>query len=289
MKGEKGTDMEYEIEELLPIVAKLTDQYTSMESSSVPYETARIFMEAVIYCIEECFQSEQEQAISGIKKPDVLLLYERGCKIVIEKAHEAKKWYEQIIVDFEDYGCRNYKDTILKGIPEFFRGYDAKFNPQNHLLTLDYPLLTGNPSLCGVNLILEYLKGIWVEKQLLDCFDRQTVRHLMEKNLPEYSSLYLDNLCYPILLNSVGCIIAEKPIKNMELREADYKEIKRFFVGDNQEVAEEKIKGLIRMMVKRLPDRTAMAYFEKVAPNYAARILNGIQYDSLEYVVVALP
>lgn len=39
----------YSMEELIPIVAKLTEEFTAKESSSVTYERARQFMEAVIY------------------------------------------------------------------------------------------------------------------------------------------------------------------------------------------------------------------------------------------------
>ena len=45
--------MNYEMEELLPIVGKLAGQYTSNESGSVTYETANQLMGAVIYCIRE--------------------------------------------------------------------------------------------------------------------------------------------------------------------------------------------------------------------------------------------
>ena len=45
--------MENQMENLIPLVAKLADRYTSMDSSSVSYETARMLMEAVIYCIRE--------------------------------------------------------------------------------------------------------------------------------------------------------------------------------------------------------------------------------------------
>ena len=44
----------YEMEELVPIVASLSEKYTSKESTSVSYETARQLMEAVMYCINEC-------------------------------------------------------------------------------------------------------------------------------------------------------------------------------------------------------------------------------------------
>ena len=43
----------YTMEEMIPIVAKLTEQYTGHESTSVTYETANQLMGAVIYCIRE--------------------------------------------------------------------------------------------------------------------------------------------------------------------------------------------------------------------------------------------
>lgn len=45
--------MDYEMEELLPIVATLAEKYTGGESSSISYEKAGQLMEAVMYCIRE--------------------------------------------------------------------------------------------------------------------------------------------------------------------------------------------------------------------------------------------
>ena len=52
--------MDYTMEELLPVVGKLTEKYTGFSSTSVTYETARQLMEAVLYCIGEKSE-EQEQ------------------------------------------------------------------------------------------------------------------------------------------------------------------------------------------------------------------------------------
>ena len=45
--------MRYEMEELVPIVAKLAKRYTSGESTSITYEKAQQLMEAVLYSINE--------------------------------------------------------------------------------------------------------------------------------------------------------------------------------------------------------------------------------------------
>ena len=43
--------MDYTMEELLPVVGKLTEKYTSLSSTSVTYETAQQLMGAVLYCL----------------------------------------------------------------------------------------------------------------------------------------------------------------------------------------------------------------------------------------------
>lgn len=41
--------LDYQIEQLLPLVAELADKHTSGESSSVTYETAGALLEAVLF------------------------------------------------------------------------------------------------------------------------------------------------------------------------------------------------------------------------------------------------
>lgn len=278
-----GVNMEYTIEDLLPIVAKLTEKYTSKESSSVTYETARMLMETVIYCINEA-EAEYDSSIVDEKQPNLSLLYERGLDLVIEKTKEAKNLYDRIIDNFENYGCVNYSDTILKGMPAFFTCYDAKFHPQNHILTLDYPLIIDLPNLCGIDLILAYLKGVLLEKHFLHCFDRFTIRNLLINIIPDYQTLYFDNLSYPVLLNAVGRSIVKKPLKTLLLKYSDCDLIKAYFNGDDVYAMEQKIKLLIQTIVSPLGDDIAQIYFAKAAKDYAARIQMGIQYGTLDRI-----
>ena len=61
----------YTMEEMIPIVAKLTEQYTGHESTSVTYETANQLMGAVIYCIREYeTASELQEAEIGRREAD---------------------------------------------------------------------------------------------------------------------------------------------------------------------------------------------------------------------------
>lgn len=44
-------------------------------------------------------------------------------------------------------------------MPQFFLRYDARFCPQDHILTLDYPTMNRYGKKSGIRLIYEYLCG----------------------------------------------------------------------------------------------------------------------------------
>lgn len=274
--------MDYDITQLLPIVAWLTDKYTSKESSSVPYETAQMLMEAVIYCVEA---GQEGTLIEQNRSYQVRTVYDIGYQKVIQKVLTAKEMYDQIIRGFEDYGCRNCRDTLINGMPAFFVRYDARFSPHKHLLTLDYPLLNGNPDKCGVNLILEYLEGILREQEFLRCFDNLAVVRVLEALQPDYRSLYLDNICYQILLTAAGCVIADRPVGELLLDKEDYQEIAEFFDGDSIDSISLKLKNIIGFIIRQSMDEEAAGYFKAAARSYAVRIKNGIEMGTLPAVI----
>lgn len=274
----RGTS--WQMEDLIPLVAKLAERYTSKDSSSVSYETAQMLMEAVIYCIREW----EEQGIgdflaagAGGSRTDWEPAYRAGYERVLEKVRLAKEIYEDLIADFEDYGCINYRDTILKGMPGFFVEYDPRFCPQDHILMLDYPVLSVPEHLCGIDLILEYLRRIQIEAVFLRCFPRERVVHVLRGISPEYRSLYLDNICSPVLMRSAGCVIAGKSVLELELDEQDYRIIEGKFRGDSRSEAEAKLRHVIGLLAAALPEAEAAGapeYFSGIAKDYAVRLAN---------------
>lgn len=275
--------MEYAMEELVPIVAKLTEQYTSKESSSITYEAAHTLMEAVVYCIEECFEEKERTFLRGqlLKATEC---YAKGYDLVIQKVYQAKSQYENMIHEFQSYGCRNYEDTILKGIPQFFLWYDPKFAPQNHLLTLDYPILQGNPKKCGVDLILEYLNGAALEQKFLAYFEPQAVQSVLERVIPEYQTLYLDNICYEVLLMVIGCSIAKTNLAKLELTKEGCQSVLQYFAQDSVIMIQKKVEQILAYMLRNTELKEQVGYFQKMSEEFAVRIWYGIENHSLEQV-----
>ncbi|MGN1147209.1 MAG: DUF6179 domain-containing protein, partial [Lachnospiraceae bacterium] len=132
--------MNYSMEELVPIVAGLAEKLTGKESTSITYEKAEQLMEAVLYCIHEAEEAQQTAIISK-GRVSAEEAYRIGYKKTAEKVKEAMELYNSFLPQFEAYGNLCLYDTVVKGIPEFFKWYDIRFEPQNEILTLDYPVL----------------------------------------------------------------------------------------------------------------------------------------------------
>lgn len=273
--------MEYQLEELLPVTAGLAEKFTSKESSSVTYETAQMLMEAVIYCINEC-ERDGGFALRSGKGLRAMEAYQIGYEKVVKKAKKAMAVYDRLTADFEDYGCSNYRDTLIIGMPEFFLRYDARFCPQDHILTLDYPAMNSNREDSGVRLIYEYLCHVEAEKRFLDCFDRRAVTDLM-RNLEEKQEIYyMGNICSLVLLQSIGCFVTKKQLSNLILTRTDTEEIRRFFLDDTVEQMEDKLREMIGFMVKQAGLSGQQNYFQKEGKEFAVRIHNAIEYDVMD-------
>lgn len=290
---QKFVNLEADMEQIMPIVANLADKYTSKESSSVSYEVATMLTEAVVYTVEECFDEPGTEAngrgllVQNQETGDMALFYERGKDIICRKVYEAKDLYEKIIENFQDYGCVNYRDTILKGLPAFFTKYDYKFQPQNHILSLDYPSLIQNEDLTGIDLILQYLKGIYIEAEFLSKFSPMAVRQcVMESAAGEspqvFLKYYMGNLCEVVLWRAVCCAIADRPVQELCLEQEDWRDIEFFFEGDSMQKAQQKIKAIIKLLIQRLGDTEEASaiiseYFCGIAHEYAVRAVNGMK------------
>ena len=273
----EGSMYGYGMEEILPVVSYLTNKYTSGESSSVPYEKAEMLMEAVLYCIRECFTWNASSVLPAVNSLSARQSYEKGYEYVTEKVNRAKALYDALITDFEDYGCLNYRKTVLEGLPAFFLKYDIRFCPQDHILSLDYPDMARGEELCGADRIYSYLSHLCMEKRFLEKFDRQTVCRVLADIQPDYRELYLDNICEEVLFQAVKCVIADSPVRKLETTADEKQLLGIYFGGDTREQAARKTEALIEMLAgaveNKAPGLELKNYFRQMGKAFSARYL----------------
>ena len=237
--------MEYAMEELMPIVIKLSEKYTGRESSSITYETAQMLLKAVMYCIDE---RAQEAAIVS-EWQNASDAYATGYEMVMNKTKQANKLFSKIIADFCDYGNLAYKETVLDGMPAFFLRYDARFSPQNTLLTLDYPLLLSVGEVSGIDAIYGYLKCIHLEQIFLKKFSRESVITVLKSHHEEYKDLFI-NICSIVLRNILGSMILHKREILLPFSDLEEQEIITFARNYEKPELEQILRTLVEKMVQ---------------------------------------
>lgn len=180
----------YPMEELIPLVGMLAEEFTAKESSSVTFERARQLMEAVIYCIahfetgDHMFQKDH--------MPSAGEAYRIGYEAVIEKVKATQEKYNKLMQFFDDYGNRNYRDTVEKALPGFFLYYDVKFAPMDNIITMDYPVFGLDMEAEGIDRIRQYIDAIWAEQCYLIKFPRNFILEELRSFHPKYEKEYFN-------------------------------------------------------------------------------------------------
>lgn len=202
----------YSMEELLPVVAELTERYTSGESTSVTYERAQYLMEAVLYCIHEC---STPLALSGGRKLSAREAYSFGLETIKEKVVRTRQQYQKLMEDFCAYGNRNYEDTVTKAIPGFFARYDVYFAPQETLITMDYPVLKRLEGMQGIDAMEAYVSCVFLEQRFLRAFGTEDVVEILTGFQPNYRQQFY-NICRIVLRKVVAERLLERLGRQME-------------------------------------------------------------------------
>ena len=273
--------MKYEMEDLVPIVAKLAEGYTSKESTSITYERAQQLMEAVLYSIHE---AEKAGQFSLIQKDELSTerMYAIGVKCVEDKTKEALDLYNGIMTRFSSYGNQCLYDTVVKGLSEFFKWYDCRYDPQNTILTLDYPILMDISEQTGIDKIYDFLFCIQLEQIFLNKFPPEYVMEILSKYDKQYK-LMIENLCEIVLMNVISHMLAGKEISILDFEPEEYLKMQTLIQKENLSDLREKLKNAVKVLVREYyeNDEKLMEYLYKAVDNIAVRMKCAADYGNL--------
>lgn len=277
--------MNYEMEELVPIVGKLAEKYTGYESTSITYEKAEQLMGAVVYCIHEA-EGRKKNLPARQEKIPARQMYDIGAACVREKTGEALRWYNEMLTCFESYENRCLYETFVEGLPEFFRRYDSLFKPQNTIVALDYPVLRDISRLMGIDKVYEFVACVRLEQRFLGVFPKAYVRDILSR----YSSQYRDmaeNLCEIVLMAVMAHILAGRSLSELTLEEGDYEAIGRILAEMDPDEMEKEMKGKLRAIVKEYfgNEEELGEYLSGAVGGNLLRLKNGAVHGGLSEMV----
>lgn len=266
--------MDYEMEELVPIVVKLAEKYTAHESTSITYEKAEQLMGAVLYCIHELKEVNGNSLALNEKIP-AQKAYEIGAAYVNEKTKKALNLYNRIMPEFYCYENQCLYDTFVKGIPEFFQWYDIQFAPQNTILTLDYPVLKDLSEYTGIDKIFEFIQSIGLEQKYLKRFPAGYVTNILSKSDRNWKES-MDNICETVFTYVTGHILTGKPLTEFVLEEADYSYMQELFMQSALEDIEKRLEAALEIFIKNDygGDRELLHYLSSAIGGIVVRLKN---------------
>lgn len=276
--------MKYEIEELVPIVAKLAEGYTSKESTSITYDRAQQLMGAVLYSIHEGERAEQ---LSLVQKDgwSSERMYAIGAKRVEEKTKEALNLYNEIMAHFSGYENKCLNDTVVKGLPEFFKWYDCKYEPQNTILTLDYPVLIDLSEHTGIDKIYDFVLCIQLEQKFLNKFSPEYVIEILYKYDKQYK-LMIENICEIVLMNVIYHIVAGKKISILSFAPEEYLKMQELIQMETLGGLCGKLQNAIKILIRDYyeNDGKLLEYLYKAVDNISVRIKSAADNGKLSCI-----
>ena len=275
--------MKYEMEELLPIVAALAEQYTSKESTSVSYEQANRLMEAVLYCIDQCSEVGQLASNRGLTAREA---YEWGYEFVVQKVKRTQEIYNGMIIDFCAYGNDNYRETVGRAIPGFFRYYDAKFAPRETIITMDYPTIRPITDATGINAIAKYIEYISYEQRFLKALPQEYVCDILFRFRPDYGKQFY-NICNIVLRHILGHMIIGEPL-GKRAGEEEYAALSEWILEREAEHLEKLIMELLHQLIfeKYKGDQMLECYLQADIRNFVVEMQNAARNNIVKKVVV---
>ncbi len=238
-------------------------------------------MEAVLYSIRE---AEKAGQFSLIQKDELSTerMYAIGVKCVEDKTKETLDLYNGIMTHFSSYGNQCLYDTVVKGLSEFFKWYDCRYDPQNTILTLDYPILMDISEQTGIDKIYDFLFCIQLEQIFLNKFPSAYVMEILSKYDKQYK-LMIENLCEIVLMNVISHMLAGKEIFILDFEPEEYLKMQTLIQKENLSYLREKLKNAVKVLVREYyeNDEKLMEYLYKAVDNIAVRMKCAADYGNL--------
>lgn len=276
-------NIEYEMEELVPLVAKLSEKYTSKESTSVSYETARQLMEAVMYCINE---SVSDQTLVSSQRLSAAEAYKYGYEALVEKVKRTQAVYNEMIVDFCGYGNQNYEATVEKAIPGFFLYYDAQFAPQETIITMDYPTICSIGGKSGIDAVEAYVKYISYEQKFMGAFQRQYIYEVIGRDHVDHKNGF-GNICRVILRHVLGHLLIKKGFFE-EAGKQDYDKLCNLVISSSGQQLREVLTSMLEQLIveKYHADMGMRDYLACDLDDLVVEMKNAAEHDVMQQVIV---
>ena len=276
--------------ERLDVLKLQLKYYTKDESSSVMVEVAESLMQGIDYTIGIYLKTFDniELIIEELKNTSLFDMLKMGHDLIKKKIADSKKLLDEIQKNKLKVDNYSYNDTIDHGIPLFFKEYEDFFAANETLGSIDYQLYIDNMNYVGIEYINNYLEILSLENEFCYNFDICEINELL-KGYDKKCELLLINIFELVLTNSLGLIICDKSLNNLNINSIDREQIKNM-LGN---LSLEELQGALLKYAKTcceildIKNKTLLNYIKKSTLKITSFINQSIKLNRLETVFIS--
>ena len=273
---------------LIELMAKEVERFTNDESSSVPIEIAQELLQSVTYLIGIHLKTvpDIQTKLELLKKETMSVLFYRGLDEGSRVYKEAQLLLKELQKNYRKLESIAYHDTLFQGIPEFFHAYNMEFGAHELPGSIDYPLLIPVGGYFGVEMIARYLQRLSIEDRIISCFMKDRINLLLHSFDREAEHLLI-NICELVIINSFGCILLNKTVKELNISNTEIAELQKRLCGlDKVAVA-----GLMTEVLSELEEELTLSieeksYLQAALTEITERFWNNCKYGTLEHFFI---
>ena len=194
------------------------------ESSSLPIETVTALTKSVLLTLN----AAQNPAI--LLAPDLDALFWQGQRRLRQKAalaHVLWKWATAM----QPPPKHCFLQDTLHSLRDFPARYDWRFFAQEIPCSIDYQLFLPVPeTLVGVDYVLEWLRRLCIELDILSRFDAAAVHTVLSEFRPDYQTLCINLLELP-LSHAIALAALGEDARLLPLSPPQRQRLKRLFLS----------------------------------------------------------
>jgi hypothetical protein len=276
--------------ECLALLTKTIDRYTKGQSSSVRIEIAQSIMASNVYTISLYLKSlpSVSAALDQIINEPIEKLFAYGYDVLKRKFKVANYFFHLVGKTKISTPNHAYNVTIDHGLSPFFTQYDFDFCAHEAPSSIDYQLIHPVTDLAGVEFMIQYLENLYYENLFCQKFDSNIIDEVMSGYHRDYPEL-LDNLCAQVFQNALGCLLVQKPVRALDLSPADLEKIREELQAKSRPWITARLTDAALRLFSELGLTKASIrhYFISILPEITAKIIAGLQTDTLSKIFVS--
>lgn len=279
--------------DILNLLKDLIMKYTKGESSSVQAETAQRLLESILYAIDArtILFADPAEAVVIIIKHGVNAIYNQGFQLVTASTESSRALYLNLKAHKLGVGTHAYNLTIEGGLAGFFADYDPRFQAQDTVASIDYPLLFDDMSITGIFYIEQYLKKLAMENCFCQLFSTASAAKLLERYGQVYAIDYREtllNLFEVLLTNAIFAVLAGSKPLELNISPTQFDLLRQRLIDSPLEDCSRLIKAALEALIAAIP-RPPIGlsdYMRNFMPILIPGFWSGLQNDTLPNVMI---